>query len=80
MSLLAGDRVYQHAARDGRDGDGRLEADGRLSPPPHSGGFQGAGQSADSAYGTAAEEAEISSSTGVTRVTTKQCDNSHYTV
>ena len=54
-----GDRVHQHAARDRRDGDGQLEADGGLAPPPHCRGLQGAGQPADTAYGPAPEKGQM---------------------
>jgi hypothetical protein len=57
--VLSGDRVHQHAARDGRDGDGRLEADGRLPPPPHRRGIPGPCQPTDTAHGPATEETQV---------------------
>ena len=56
-----GDWVHQHAARDRCDGDRRLEADGRVPPPPHSGGFQGPRQPTNTSDGTAEKETKIES-------------------
>ena len=61
LSSNLGDRhrLHQHAPRDGRHGDGRLEADGQLQPAPHRRGLQGARYAADPADGAAQEEAEM---------------------
>ena len=57
--FLSVHRIHQHAARDGRDGDGELETDGRLPPPPHCRGLQGACQPTDASHGSTQEESQI---------------------
>ena len=54
-----GNRVHQHPACDGRDGDGQLEADGRLPPAPHRRGVQGPRLPADTAHGPTQEKGKI---------------------
>ena len=57
--IISGDWVYKHASRDGRDGDGGLEADGWLPPSSHSRGLQGPRQSTNTSDGAAKKETEI---------------------
>ena len=59
LGPLAGDRVHQQPARDGRGGDRGLEADGGNPSTPHRRGVQGPRLPADSPDGSPEEEAEV---------------------
>ena len=59
LGPLAGDRVHQQPARDGRGGDRGVEADGGNPSTPHRRGVQGSRLPADSPDGPAQEKAEV---------------------
>ena len=59
LGPLAGDRVHQQPARDGRGGDRGVEADGGNPSTPHRRGVQGPRLPADSPDGPPEEETEV---------------------
>ena len=59
LGPLAGDRVHQQPARDGRGGDRGVEADGGNPSTPHRRGVQGSRLPADSPDGPTEEETEV---------------------